>query len=397
MADKEQSLESRMAAASLGLKYNSDDSISSRVEQLINNKHLSDVTFIVGHEKQRIYASKMHLVTVSEYFYTMFYGNFAEAKRDEIELKDEHPETFITILRLIYGAKVDINFENIHDIFDRIRMYLLPNEYCKPLINFLMDQIVDYDTAMKIFRKNLHFKFELVDKACTTYIKNNPLYYFDQDDYTTLEEEIIRKIVSMQEINCTKEQLLSAVEKWGLANTETGTKELQQLAIRTKRSYFSHKFIFLASMEKCDSWRSETCFQIQLESRNPVALYGIGVYVIPNDKVTISLSMLDYNRCKDSVSLNLEKRCIPYLDTVDLMFKEIVLVKGEPCKFQLLMENAKGIISLAGCSKATIIHEEISLKYEMPNRKPTNTIAHVWAKFPGCDLEEKGALRCCIV
>uniref|UniRef100_A0A182NJ34 BTB domain-containing protein n=1 Tax=Anopheles dirus TaxID=7168 RepID=A0A182NJ34_9DIPT len=97
---------------------------------------MSDVTFVVGPSKQRIYAHKYILVMASEYFYTMFNSNFTEATQKEVVLQDDDPEVFLTILRLIYGAKVEITDDNIRAIYDCLQMLML-TEFTQPLIDFL--------------------------------------------------------------------------------------------------------------------------------------------------------------------------------------------------------------------------------------------------------------------
>ncbi|XP_052895675.1 kelch-like protein 7 [Anopheles moucheti] len=208
-----------------------EDCLNSRIEWMVNNKFFSDVTFIVGPAKQRIYGHKLHLVTASKFFYTLLFGDMDEMQLDEIELEDEDPEIFLTILRLIYGAKVEINYENMRDIYDHMRMYRLTIEYYKPLIDFLTDQIVDKDAAMKVFRENHHYKFQLVDELCMPYIQSNPLYHFKTIDFTQLEEERLLKIVGLQQINCTEDQLLCAIDRWENANPQSDTKEFRKLGM----------------------------------------------------------------------------------------------------------------------------------------------------------------------
>ncbi|XP_052897139.1 BTB/POZ domain-containing protein 6-like [Anopheles moucheti] len=398
MAAEEQQVGSRSAAATCGLEYHTDESLSSRVEKILNNKLMSDVTFIVGPEKQRIYANKVHLVTASEYFYTLFYGNFAEAKRDEIELPDEDPETFLTILRLIYGAKVDINFENLRDIYERMQMYLLSTEYYKQLISFLMDQIVDKDTAMKIFRENHHYKFQLVEDACLSYIQSNPLYYFGKEDVTTLERERLLKIVRLQKINCTEEQLLEVLRKWEIANPESDTKELRKLVSGTTRACYSHKFPLLSNATlvhaAVNSFTSQ--FSLKLTSPKSVSLYGIGVYLVPtDDDASVALGILDSNNYTEICSSKVVASRISCMEIVDLMFEEMELVKGKPQSFRLTIENSNSYIGLNKHCGHSSVHDKI--KIEISFGSPQNqSFAHLWVKDSKCGVgTHQAPLLCC--
>ncbi|GMT01671.1 hypothetical protein PENTCL1PPCAC_23845, partial [Pristionchus entomophagus] len=64
------------------------------------NDPINDVALIINGEK--IYASKPILAAHSRVFKAMFYGNFNEKNKKEIELKDVNREEFLEILHAIY-------------------------------------------------------------------------------------------------------------------------------------------------------------------------------------------------------------------------------------------------------------------------------------------------------
>ncbi|XP_049299201.1 uncharacterized protein LOC125771986 isoform X3 [Anopheles funestus] len=389
MAEEEQRINGP-GKAEIGLKFY--DSLSSRIEQFVNNEFMSDVTFIVGPEKQRIFAHRLHLVTASKYFYTMFYGNFAEAELDEIELKDEDPEIFITMMHIVYGAKVEINDENILGIYNRMKMYLLPKEYYKPLIKFLSDQIVDKDTAMKIFRENNYYEFASVDALCIPYIQNNPLYYFRKDDFSKIEEEIMRKIVCLQQINCTDEQLLFALETCEFTHNKFDSKTLKKLVSNTARKYFAHKLPFLShtTYQQTLTAGAET-FSLKLTSGQNLSLYGIGVYMMPTVSTALArLCLRDIdNVYKEICVLNFVKRLKPCLEIVDLMFEEIVLALNRTYEFRLTIQNNNGVVVFSSCGQPSLKHKSINITFaQSTQNQANNALAHLWVKNPNCQLKE---------
>uniref|UniRef100_A0A4Y0BDD7 BTB domain-containing protein n=1 Tax=Anopheles funestus TaxID=62324 RepID=A0A4Y0BDD7_ANOFN len=386
MAEEEQRIKSQEEEVKYDLEYHTDDSLSLRNTRMVNNKLLSDVTFIVGPEKQRIYAHKMPLVTVSEYFYRLFYGNFVEAKLDEIELKDEDPEIFLTMMHIVYGAKVEINDENIRDIYDYTRMYLLPKEYYKPLIKFLTDQIVDHDSAWHIFQENHYYKFESVDALCLPYIQCNPLYYFKQYEVAGIENERKVKIASIQQINCTDEHLISALT--GRPCSETDKKKLSNLINESKRSFFSHKLMVLnhGLNVSTQTPQNDTTFSLQLTSLKSVSLHGIGVYLLPTYGDVVVKLNLRFNDAYKEISKLAFNRCNPSLETVNLMFEEILLEKNKKLQFQLSLQNSNGCITVHNNEGFQLIHENIKITLAtVPSQTGYNhAIAHLWVKYPEC-------------
>ncbi|GMR55001.1 hypothetical protein PMAYCL1PPCAC_25196 [Pristionchus mayeri] len=67
-----------------------------------------DVALII--EGEKIYASKQILGSYSTVFKAMFYGDFAEKNKNEIELKDVKKEEFVDLLRVISPSSRRIAF-----------------------------------------------------------------------------------------------------------------------------------------------------------------------------------------------------------------------------------------------------------------------------------------------
>lgn len=376
----------------------SDRSKNSRIARMVNNKLLSDVTFVVGPDRQRIYAHKLHLVTASQYFYTMFYGSFAEAQLNEIELKDEDPDIFLQILHLIYGAKMELNLGNIRDIFNCMQMYLLPHEYYKPLIDFLMDEIVDEDTAMDIFRENQYYNFRLVDEECMSYIQNNPFYFFECSNFTKLELELMSKIVNLQRINCTDKQLLCALEYWEQANPDIDTTELRKTMSGTVRAYYCYKIDLNCATTVVSSscLNIDEIFTVELDSTKLVSLYGIGIYIpLKCHRMSIVFGRInDLSERKHELSRFTLEKTTEYSQTVDLMLPEVILEPGKTYKFYFYGSVDKGVFAVDSSCR-TVEHQTFKIKFNYPNRKDHFAIAHIWAKFPGCKFDANETLSCC--
>ena len=62
-------------------------SFEQSIEKHTFNKELSDVCFLVGDDRERVYAHRFLLAIESDVFKTMFYGNLKE-KQIDIEVPD---------------------------------------------------------------------------------------------------------------------------------------------------------------------------------------------------------------------------------------------------------------------------------------------------------------------
>ncbi|XP_061506413.1 uncharacterized protein LOC133392091 [Anopheles gambiae] len=370
-----------------GLNYDTDTTLCWRLEKMVNNKLLSDVTFIVGPEKRRIYAHKQYLLTASEFFYKMFCGNFIEAQRKEVVLEDVDAELFLTILRLVYSKEVNLNWDNISAVYDILQRFLLI-DYFDPLIRFMKNQVVNLDTAIMVFLKNDHFNFEQVDEKCMRYIQTNPLYFFRKDEFTSMPDARLNKILQAQRINCTHVQLQQAVVKWSSANGGCGYNNLNKLLEETCRKPYAQKLHLM----NYDLTKKVSCLRgdvkLRLTSTIPLALYGFGMYVPGSDKHSLIAS---FTLDKGGVKVrDCEIKMIPSLgyEIVDTMFEEVVLEPNVQYKL-CFYEPSCQLMKVVG--SPVLVHHHIKIDFESDYCPP---LAYLFAKYADCDVLHLPQLCC---
>jgi len=66
--------------------------LSKDWNKLVNNPLMSDVSFIVGTEKKRIYGHKVILAARSKPLQVLLFGGMKESKEQDIRIKDIEPE-----------------------------------------------------------------------------------------------------------------------------------------------------------------------------------------------------------------------------------------------------------------------------------------------------------------
>ena len=80
---------------------NSRENIGNKVKsKLFNSEISSDVCFVVGQQKTKLYAHRAFLSTYSDVFIQMFYGNLRE-KSYAIEVPDLDPVGFENMLKSV--------------------------------------------------------------------------------------------------------------------------------------------------------------------------------------------------------------------------------------------------------------------------------------------------------
>ncbi|XP_040158702.1 BTB/POZ domain-containing protein 6-like isoform X2 [Anopheles arabiensis] len=370
-----------------GLNYDTETTLCRRLEKMVNNKLLLDVTFIVGPEKRRIYAHKQYLVTASEFFYKMFCGNFIEAQRKEVVLEDVDAELFLTILRLVYSKEVHLNWDNISAIYDIMQRFLLM-DYFDPLISFLKNQVVNLDTAIMVFLNNDHFNFKEVDEKCMHYILNNPFYLFKRDEFTSMSQGRLIKILTAWRINCTTAQLEQALDKWLSENKSSNDNELRKLVTEKIRAIYAHKLHLFYGNCPYDN-QTTGKLGIRLISRKPLALYGVGIYARAYEKEYIAKLALYDGELK---LRECEFKIFPsFGDTiVKVLFEEVVLVQD--VTYHMHISNLN-MIRYRGAP--TLAHEHIKIHFNTIESGFPH-IAYLLAKYSDCvTTTEGGSQSCC--
>ena len=85
--------------------------------QILDNQKFTDVTFVVGKDKQEFNVNRIFLAAISPVFEAMLYGQMAESKADsKVVIEDATPNAFEQVIKFAYCNKPDIDLDNVHDI-----------------------------------------------------------------------------------------------------------------------------------------------------------------------------------------------------------------------------------------------------------------------------------------
>mmetsp|Transcript_25039 Transcript_25039/g.39388 ORF Transcript_25039/g.39388 Transcript_25039/m.39388 type:complete len:168 (-) Transcript_25039:244-747(-) len=118
------------------------------MRKLINNRELSDVTFIV--DGFRVYASRLHLAARSAHFRAMLFGGMREQGQEEIEIKDVSHPVFLKVLEFLYTDAVeDVGQDVAVPLLMAAELYLL--ERLKALCEDAIRQSITADNVVGVF------------------------------------------------------------------------------------------------------------------------------------------------------------------------------------------------------------------------------------------------------
>lgn len=187
--------------------------VRERCQFMFNNEFLSDITFIVGKNKQkkRVWAHKLLLAMSSPVLHAMFYGSMAE-KGLEVELYDCEYETFLELLSYIYFDEVEINESNVLGILYLAKKYILPF-LAQKCVEFL-EQNIDSQNAFTLLSQANHYNEETLEEKCWEIIERETAQAISSEDFLEVNHSIITALLSRETLTVEETDLFKAVKKW---------------------------------------------------------------------------------------------------------------------------------------------------------------------------------------
>ncbi|XP_058127381.1 BTB/POZ domain-containing protein 6-B-like [Anopheles ziemanni] len=340
------------------LSYDAESSTSKRKQAMVNNEFLADVVFIVGSSEKRIYAHKLLLVMSSEYFYIMFYGNFAESQKRDVVLKEDDPDVFLSIMRYIYTGEISITFENLRELFDCAQKFML-TELTDLIQVFMLDHLVP-ESTLRILNENQHIGLPCVNEIGLALISSNPLFYFNHVDLQLIDKQTFAMILKLKQINCSEDQLHMALETWAMVGKpEDDVEELSNIIDNLKRTYDCHE-LRLFGQRRVEGYLPGD-LQFTLDSKTPVSLYGIGMFIKSSSRViTVELKIYqeDEKVCSDSYEIT--NKHLEVVHVVNLFFEEVIMLPTRRYKIVMVTSTSNCFFAF---HEPTAYHDNIKLRF----------------------------------
>ena len=172
--------------------------LARQMHTLVLNEMFADVSFEV--EGKKIPAHKNILVRRSEYFRAMLgeRGAFRESHLSSIYISDMSYEIFVQVLHFIYTGHVDVSNLPYYTAVELMRAADLMNlgDLEKLCIMHLFE-MMDQDNVVKIY-KEAHVKNPVIQSVvnmCHDFMKDNFAYVSRSDDFCSLSQELMVKII----------------------------------------------------------------------------------------------------------------------------------------------------------------------------------------------------------
>ncbi|XP_023221133.1 BTB/POZ domain-containing protein 2-like [Centruroides sculpturatus] len=199
----------------LKMSWQSDDlNMKERLSHLMTSRQMTDVTLIIGQEKEYFPTRSLLLSIHSEVFHAMFYGPLAE-KRKNVTLPDDDAKAFRVFIKYIYTEEVAL-----HSVDEAIRSLHFAEKY---MVTRMKNQCLSHltnhiwpDTVLEIYEAASQLQQNELTMECWMYITDNMSEIIKRDSIKNVKYETILKLVSVDCLVLKSEvDMYDAVIKWG--------------------------------------------------------------------------------------------------------------------------------------------------------------------------------------
>ena len=194
--------------------------LTERVEFLLNNSLMSDVSFVVRNasgEEESIAAHKFVLAVSSPVFYAMFYGELAESK-NKIVLPDCDSESFLEFLRFLYSDKVTLSEGSVMQVSYLAKKYIVPELETK-CTNFLKENLSP-ENVFDILPLAKKFDEEELVIRCWEVVERSTQVALQSETFPSITKELLEEVVKRENLAIHEIELFQAVDRWATAECE---------------------------------------------------------------------------------------------------------------------------------------------------------------------------------
>jgi len=179
------------------------------------------------------------------FFRTMLYGKLREASSSEIQITDPQVthSSFLAFLQFLYTGSIKINPHNLLYI-----LYLSKYYNIEPLRQKCLEvskRTVSESDVIILWEAAIHLGEDEIAKCCQEKVSANTKNILNSVDVSTLDVEILKKIVSYPYLSISEIELFLFVEKWTKAQENAPSQnDIKEIISHIRLPLISQKDLY---------------------------------------------------------------------------------------------------------------------------------------------------------
>jgi len=204
--------------------YGDPELFAVDMRKIINDQEMSDIQFVVGEDREKVYAHKIILSGRCEVFRAMFAEQKHQikgtAKKDGgsalLVLPDVRPTVFLTVLEFIYTNTCKLSQTTVVDVLASAIEYGLEGlvQCCVAYIT----EGLQVDTACEAIQAAITYNQDDLRDSCMDFIEKHTLDVFKSPHYAELSEDTLAWILQSDRLQADEPEIYAAMREWGTVN-----------------------------------------------------------------------------------------------------------------------------------------------------------------------------------
>ncbi|KAA0193759.1 hypothetical protein FBUS_00932 [Fasciolopsis buskii] len=201
-------------AEAQGYTYGSQQILARDMSKIVNRKLFSDVCFIVGSEKEKIWGHRCILSARSSIFHQLFIN---EPNKYSFDLGNVKPLPFLLLLYFIYTNSISFDRLDIYEVFDLLR---LAEDYkCEELADLAerqMGYLVDPKSAFEFLPIAMHIERSQLKANLLEYIEefSTSLLVTSNEDILRLTPKAMKAILESDQLDIDELRAVEVARYW---------------------------------------------------------------------------------------------------------------------------------------------------------------------------------------
>ena len=207
---------------------------------LRQNEELCDVELKVGNTS--VFAHKVVLAALSDYFKVMFTTNMLESERKVIELNGLDEKSLNLLVNFAYTGNVNITVSNVQPLLvcaNMLRVSKIVHECCE----FLEKQL-HFSNCLGFLQFASLYCLESFKTMCLNFIAENFTKLLNYDEYYNINKSTLKEIISNNNLNVSKEEyVFEFLERWVAFDKENRIMDFCELFKEIRCSQLSQFYL----------------------------------------------------------------------------------------------------------------------------------------------------------
>ncbi|KAI6230602.1 BTB/POZ domain-containing protein 2 [Aphelenchoides fujianensis] len=197
-------------------------SVQADVSRMLENELFADVVFVVGAQKERIFAHKFVLSVRSRVFAAMFHSagfpQAADGGRQEVVVPDIEPATFRLVLRFVYADQLHVTADEVMGVVYAARKYEIQS--MEAACTAWLKRHLDAENVFLVLEQARLFDLHELAAVAWEFVDAQPAAVLAGDSFAGVQYALLCELLARDSFGVREREIFEAAVRWALAEAK---------------------------------------------------------------------------------------------------------------------------------------------------------------------------------